>query len=164
MHRNGRVRVIKSPIEAKKIDAQKGQSLYPEPFAQYVSGRVKRKLGDAFGLSNFGVNLTHLDPGAVSALFHTHEVQDEFIYILEGAPTLIFGEEEFSMKPGDCMGFKAGTGVGHQLINRTNEVVVYIEIGDRTPNETCEYPNDDIEAKATPDGSWVFTRKNGAPI
>ena len=153
----------KSPIEAVAVESQKGQSVYPEPFAQQVSGRLKRKLGDVFELSNFGINLTHLDPGSVSALFHTHTVQDEFIYILEGTPTLIFGDKEFPMKPGECMGFKAGTGTGHQLVNRSKEVVAYIEIGDRTPAERCKYPNDDIEATDSTDGSWVFTHKNGAP-
>jgi uncharacterized cupin superfamily protein len=153
---------MKSPIEAVAIETQRGQSIYPEPFSQQVSGRVKWKLGEVFGLSNFGVNITHIDPGSISALFHTHAVQDEFIYILEGTPTLIFGDKEFQMKSGECMGFKAGTGIGHQLVNRSSKTVAYIEVGDRTPNERVEYPHDDIEATSTPDGPWVFTHKNGA--
>jgi len=152
----------KSPIKAVEIESQKGQSIYPMPFSQQVSGRIKRKLGDIFGLSNFGVNLTHLDPGSVSALFHSHAVQDEFIYILEGTPTLILGDKEYSMEPGECMGFKAGTDLGHQVVNRSKGVVTYIEIGDRTPNDQCKYPNDDIQATAAADGSWIFSHKNGA--
>ena len=95
-----------SPIEATEIEAQKGQSVYPEPFAEQVSGRSKRKLGDIFGLSNFGVNLTHLDPGSVSALVHTHALQDEFIYILEGTPTLKFGDKEYLMERVNVWGLK----------------------------------------------------------
>lgn len=151
-----------SPIEATALETKKGQSVYPVPFAQQVLGRSKKKLGDFFGLTNFGVNLTHLEPGSVSALFHTHAVQDEFIYILTGTPTLIYGDNEFQMKPGECMGFKAGSGVGHQLVNHSQGVVSYIEVGDRSPNEYVEYPNDDIEAK-TKEGAWVFTHKNGEP-
>jgi uncharacterized cupin superfamily protein len=95
-----------------------GKTIYPEPYASLVQGRLKRKLGDVFGLTNFGVNLTHLSPGAMSALAHSHSRQDEFIYILAGALTLILGDEEFTLNPGDCYGFKAKTGVAHHLINQ----------------------------------------------
>ena len=151
------------PVSAESIPARKGRTVYPEPFASLVQGRTKRKLGDLFALSNFGVNLTHLEPGAISALFHCHAKQDEFIYILEGTATLIIGDEECKMESGDCVGFKAGTGVAHQLVNHSSEVVTYLEIGDRSLNDDVEYPNDDIRASASSSGSWVFTHKDGVP-
>lgn len=151
------------PVKAAEVSAQKGNTFYPEPFAALVAGRTKRKLGDLFGLQNFGVNLTHLEPGAISALLHTHKVQDEFVYVLEGTPVLVLDETELLLSPGDCMGFKAGNGVAHQLINRSNEDVVYIEIGDRSVGENSEFPNDDIKADYQDDGTWVFLHKNGDP-
>ncbi|MEJ2761635.1 MAG: cupin domain-containing protein [Gammaproteobacteria bacterium] len=151
------------PIKSKGVKAKAGQTAYPDVFAQVVTGRTKRKLGDLFGLQNFGVNLTTLDPGAASALFHYHEVQDEFVFILEGSPTLVFGDDEYELSPGECMGFKAGAGIGHQLVNRTDETVVYVEVGDRTTGEQVTYPRDDIAAHTGPDGTWVFTHKDGTP-
>lgn len=90
-----------TPINADSIAENKNKSLYPEPFASMVKGRSKRKLGDHFGLTNFGVNLTKLSPGTISALKHHHSKQDEFIYILSGIPTLIYGDNEYLMAPGD---------------------------------------------------------------
>ncbi|MZR29092.1 cupin domain-containing protein [Sneathiella litorea] len=135
-------------------------SNYPEPFASRVKGREKRQLGDIFGINNFGVNLTKLFPGSESALLHRHSKQDEFIYILEGAPTLIADNEEILMAPGDCAGFPAA-GFAHQLVNRTEKVVVYLEIGDRTPGDEGSYPKDDLKASLGPDGNWQFTHKDG---
>ena len=91
------------PIRALDVDARRGQTVYPAPFASQVAGRTKRKLGDVFGLRNFGVNLTQLEPGAVSALFHSHALQDEFVYVLKGNPTVAIGDEEYSLAPGDCV-------------------------------------------------------------
>ena len=137
-------------------------SNYPEPFASRVAGRTKRPLGDLFGLTNFGVNLTQLAPGAVSALRHAHTKQDEFVYILEGRPTLVTDAGRASLKPGMCAGFKAGTGDGHHLVNETAEDVVYLEIGDRTPGDPATYPDDDLAAGLV-EGKWRFTRKDGTP-
>ncbi|MBI1889936.1 MAG: cupin domain-containing protein [Burkholderiales bacterium] len=137
-------------------------SNYPEPFASRMAGRIKRPLGDVFGLSNFGVNLTHLAPGAISALRHAHSKQDEFIYILSGHPVLLTDAGETPLAPGMCAGFKAGTGDGHQLINRSSEEVVYLEVGDRTAGDTASYPDDDIQA-ALIDGAWRFAHKDGTP-
>jgi uncharacterized cupin superfamily protein len=94
--------------------------------------------------TNFGINLTHLDPGAVSALRHWHSVQDEFVYVLEGAATVVFGDTEYQLLPGDCIGFKAGTGIAHQVVNRTDERVTYIEVGDRSPGEKGEFSEADL--------------------
>jgi uncharacterized cupin superfamily protein len=137
-------------------------SNYPEPFASRMAGRVKRALGDRFGLTNFGVNLTRLAPGAVSALRHVHGAQDEFIYVLEGQPALITDAGEQMLSPGMCAGFKAGTGDGHQLVNRTQADVVYLEVGDRTPGDTAVYPDDDLQAILV-EGQWHFLHKDGSP-
>ena len=137
-------------------------SNYPEPFASRVAGRTKRPLGDLFGLTNFGVNLTRLAPGAVSALRHAHTKQDEFVYILEGRPTLVTDAGRTSLKPGMCAGFKAGTGDAHHLVNETAEDVVYLEIGDRTPGDGATYPEDDLAVRLV-EGKWRFTRKDGTP-
>lgn len=150
------------PISAQSVPATLGQTIYPEPYASQVRGRLKRKLGEHFGLTQFGVNLTQLSPGATSALAHSHSKQDEFILILEGFPTLVLGEQEFSLSPGDCYGFKAGTGIAHQLVNRSTEMVTYLEVGDRTPGDEVEYPKDDLAAKLL-NGKWVLTHKDGRP-
>lgn len=149
-------------VVASEVAARPRASNYPEPFASRVAGRVKRQLGDVFGLTNFGVNLTRMAPGSISALRHFHSRQDEFIYILEGTPTLVTGSGEILLRPGMCAGFKAGEAGGHQLANRSNDVVVYLEIGDRTAGDTVCYPDDDIEAYLE-GGAWRFRHKNGEP-
>lgn len=138
------------------------QTNYPEPFASRMAGRLKRPLGDLFGLSNFGVNLTRLAPGAVSALRHAHSRQDELVYILQGNPTLHTDEGRTQLAPGMCAGFKAATGNGHCLINETAEDVLYLEVGDRTPGDQGTYPDDDLQA-ALVDGQWRFTHEDGTP-
>ncbi len=136
-------------------------SNYPEPFRSLMAGRTKRPLGDVFGLRNFGVNLTRLAPGAQSALLHRHSRQDEFVYVLEGEPTLVTDAGEVELSPGMCAGFPAG-GLAHHLVNRTDRDVLYLEIGDRTAGDEATYPADDIQAALGPDG-WIFTRKDGTP-
>lgn len=135
-------------------------SIYPEPFASRMAGREKRQLGDFFGLENFGVNLTRLAPNAVSALRHAHTKQDEFIYILQGQPTLHSNEGRTQLAPGMCAGFRAGSGNASNLINETDEDVVYLEIGDRTPGDEAFYPDDDLQASLV-DGKWQFSHKDG---
>ncbi len=137
-------------------------SNYPEPFASRMVGRTKHPLGDLFGLTNFGANLTRLAPKAISALRHAHTKQDEFVYILEGHPTLHTDEGRTRLSPGMCAGFKAGTGNGHCLINETTEEVVYLEIGDRTPGDEGHYPDEDLKALLI-EGKWQFVHKDGTP-
>jgi uncharacterized cupin superfamily protein len=137
-------------------------SNYPEPFASMMVGRVKRPLGELFSLTNFRVNLTRLAPHAVSALRHAHTKQDEFIYVLQGRPVLMTDEGRTQLEPGMCAGFKAGTGNGHQLTNESDEDVVYLEVGDRTPDDTASYPDDDLQANVV-HGVWKFTHKDGSP-
>jgi len=153
----------RKPIRTIDVTATRGQSVYPAPFAQQVAGRTKRKLGDVFGLESFGVNLTTLEPGAVSALYHAHAMQDEFVLVLEGRATIIVGDREHEAGPGECIGFKGGTGIAHQLVNRTGEPMTYLEIGDRLPGDGVEYPRDDLAARQAPGGAWIVTHKDGTP-
>jgi len=127
-----------------------------------MAGRTKRPLGDLFGLTNFGVNLTRLAPGAMSALRHAHSKQDEFVYVLSGKPILVTDEGRTELRPGMCAGFKAGTGNGHHLINETSEDVLYLEVGDRTPGDEGSYPDDDLKAQMV-EGKWQFVHKDGSP-
>lgn len=149
------------PLAASDIPVSDRKSIYPPHFATQVAGRRKRRLGDHFGLANFGVNLTELAPGAVSALLHHHTKQDEFIYIVAGTPTLVVDDRSYRLRAGDCCGFRAGTGVGHQLVNRSDAPVLYLEMGDRTPEDYAEYPRDDLKFTRADDGAWILTHKDG---
>lgn len=148
-------------VIAQDVAPRQKASIYPAPFAALMQGRQKRLLGDVFGLSNFGVNLTELAPGAMSALRHWHNKQDEFIYILEGSPTLITDAGETLLGPGMCAGFVAGSGDGHQLVNRSNSVVRYLEVGDRSAGDAVTYPDDDLRADFV-QGQWRFCHKDGS--
>jgi uncharacterized cupin superfamily protein len=148
---------------AAEVEPRKAKSAYPENFVPRLGARTKRPLGDPFGLTIFGVNLTTLPPGAMSALRHAHTRQDEFIYILEGTPTLVTDAGETMLKPGMCAGFKAGSGDAHHLVNQSKSDVVYLEVGDRTLGDEASYPDDDIVAVKTPDGTRRFTHKDGTP-
>lgn len=149
-------------IQADEVPLREIVSSYPEPFASQMAGRAKRQLGDFFGLTNFGVNLTTLAPNAVSALRHTHSKQDEFLYILQGHPTLHTDQGPIVLAPGMCSGMKAGTGQAFSLSNDTAEAVVYLEIGDRTPGDEVTYPDDDLQAIRV-DDQWQFLHKDGSP-
>lgn len=149
-------------ILAADAPARTKPSNYPDPLAARMARREKRPLGDMFGLSNFGVNLTRLAPGGASALRHAHSVQDEFIYVLAGHPVLHTDKGRTQLSPGMCAGFKAGTGDGHCLTNESESDVVYLEIGDRTPEDKGSYPDDDLMARLI-DGQWVFFHKDGTP-
>ena len=135
-------------------------SNYPEPFAAQVAGQTKRPLGDPFGLKNFGVNLTRLSPGAFSALHHRHSRQDEFIYVLEGEPTLLTDLGETSLRPGMVAGF-AASGTTHHLENRTDRDCLILEIGDRTAGDEVNYPDDDLQMTIAEDGRRRWARKDG---
>ncbi|HKJ71351.1 MAG TPA: cupin domain-containing protein [Gammaproteobacteria bacterium] len=149
-------------VHALDVAPRATPSRYPEPFASRMAGREKRALGDAFGLSSFGVNLTRLAPGAVSALRHAHAVQEELVYILAGRPTLVTDEGRTPLEPGMCAGFPAGTGNAHHLVNETDAEVRYLEIGDRAAGDEVVYPDDDLRAEWS-GGGWRFTRKDGTP-
>lgn len=154
----------KTPVAmvATAVDIRRRPSVYPEPFASRMIGREKRQLGETFQLKNFGVNLTSLAPGAVSALRHAHTRQDEFIYVLQGSPTLHTDEGRKQLTPGTCAGFRAGTGNGHRLINETTDDVIYLEVGDRSAGDEAVYPDDDLKAQLV-EGRWIFTHRDGTP-
>jgi uncharacterized cupin superfamily protein len=148
-------------VVAEFIAERKKKSAYPEVFAKRVENRVKRQLGNHFGLKNFGVNLTELLPGGMSALMHTHSVQDEFVYVLEGHPTLVTETSEQRLSPGMCVGFPAN-GEAHHIVNHTEVTVKFLEIGDRLPGDEGSYPHDDLVAKLDDSGKYYFTRKDGS--
>jgi uncharacterized cupin superfamily protein len=150
-------------VAALEVAPRAKPSNYPEPFAARVAGRVKRQLGDLFGLQNFGVNLTQLAPGSMSALRHGHVTQDEFVYVLSGSAVLITDAGETELGPGMCAGFKAGNGHAHHLVNRSSETVTYLEIGDRSAGDGATYPDDDLQAQLGSDGKWRFLHKDGTP-
>lgn len=148
-------------VVAADVPPRTKPSNYPQPFAARMDGRQKQALGDLFGLSHFGVNRTTLKPGAMSALRHWHSVQDEFIFVLAGNPTLVTDAGETALHPGMCVGFKGGVADGHQLVNHSNEDAVYLEVGDRLPGDAGTYPDDDLEAVMGGDGQWQFLHKDG---
>lgn len=135
---------------------------YPAPFAVRVQGRSKRALGDVFGLRQFGVNLTSLAPGAATALRHGHLLQDEFVYVLEGAPVLHTDGGVERLSAGMCIGMPAGTGKAYHLSNDSDGVVWLLEIGNRSAGDQVHYPDDDLSAQWR-EGRWQFTRKDGTP-
>lgn len=155
-------REISVAVLATQVAPRTKPTSYPEPFAARMAGREKRSLGDSFGLSNFGVNLTKLLPGACSALRHAHSKQDEFIYILSGHPVLVTDAGETQLSPGMCAGFKAGMGNAHHLLNRSHEEVHYLEVGDRSAGDSAAYPDDDLQAVLV-GGEWRFSHKDGSP-
>jgi len=154
---------LKSPAFDPKELPEQSTTGYPEPYRSRVAGRRRRRLGDAAGLKNFGVNLTRLDPGAESSMRHWHSKQDEFIYVLEGEVTLVTNAGRQRLTPGMAAGFPAGKADGHQLINETDRPVLYLEIGDRAPGDGATYSDVDLAARMA-DGKWVFTRKDGSPF
>ncbi len=153
----------RSAINAIDIPVRAVTSFYPEPFASRMKGRQKRQLGEFFGLKNFGINLTRLAPGAVSSLRHAHTKQDEFVYIVQGNPTLHTDDGSQPLSAGMCVGFPAGTGNAHQLHNATTDEVLYLEIGDRTTGDEVIYPDDDIQI-VRHDGKAKYVRKDGSPF
>jgi uncharacterized cupin superfamily protein len=140
-------------------DARTG---YPPPYDRVVVGRERKRLGNAAGLDQFGVNLTTLKPGAASALRHWHEREDEFVYVLEGELVLIEDAGETPLKAGDACGFKANSRNGHHLVNRSDRNTVYLEVGTRSKHERVEYPEADL-AVVRDDKGARYTHKNGDP-
>lgn len=149
------------PIVAAEAPPRERPSVYPPAFARRVEGRLKRPLGDLFGLTNFGVNHTRLSPGSCSALRHAHTRQDEFVYVLAGRPTLVTDAGEFELEPGMCIGFPAGTGEAHHILNLTEDDVLLLEVGDRSAGDNVSYPADDLVG-VFEGGRWHFTRKDGS--
>jgi uncharacterized cupin superfamily protein len=147
-------------INPENVSEKTGTN-YPEDFKSIVAGRYRKRLGDVAGLQNFGVNLTRLLPGSHSALRHWHTKQDEFVYVVSGELVLVTNEGEQVLTAGMSAGFPAGVANGHHLINRSNLDAVYLEIGDRTPDDEVDYPDVDLIAKSSHEG-WIYTRKDGS--
>jgi uncharacterized cupin superfamily protein len=145
-------------IDLKATPASVG-SRYPAPYAAPCATRVRNRLGDAAGLTDFGVNLLRLPPGTWSSQRHWHTAEDEFVYVLEGEVVLVTDAGEETLRPGDCAGFKAGAEDGHHLQNRSRTDVVLLEVGSRKAEDAGDYP--DIDMRFSPDG---FTRKDGSPF
>jgi len=137
-------------VDIAKIPVRSG-SLYPAPFRAEHEGRHKQALGDAVGLTQFGVNIARIAPGAASALRHYHEQEDEFVYMLEGELVLIENGGETVLKAGDAAGFKANSGNAHRLVNRSNRDAVYFEVGTRAPHDRVHYP--DVDLRLERDGA-----------
>ncbi|MEO7327139.1 MAG: cupin domain-containing protein [Minicystis sp.] len=135
---------------------------YPEPFASRMGDRVKRKLSEAFGLTQYGVNLVHLAPGGQSALRHFHTHEEEMVYLLEGELVLISNAGEQVMRAGMCVGFPANTGDAHHLVNRGDSIAVYLEMGSRAEADNAYYPDDDLAWLPDGKGSATPGHKDGA--
>ena len=149
-----------------KIDITKAPlrttSTYPDEFKNVTNGREKYAVGNVAGLTQFGVNITRLKPGAASALRHWHEQEDEFVFVLEGEIVLIEDGGETLLKPGDAAGFKAGVANGHHLVNRSGRDAVFLEVGTRAATERAHYP--DVDLVVTRDaGGFRFTHRSGEP-
>jgi uncharacterized cupin superfamily protein len=146
-------------IDISTITPRKGSG-YPAPFHEKAAGRFKRALGDAAGLTDFGINLVTLPPRNWSSQRHWHSHEDEFVYVLSGELTLITDAGEEVMKAGDCAGFPKGAADGHHLVNRSTADAVYLEVGTRAEGaDVCTYP--DIDLALTPGRG--FTAKDGTP-
>lgn len=135
---------------------------YPERYRDVVAGRSRKRLGDAVGVDQFGVNLCTLTPGAASSLRHRHAAEDEIVYILQGEVVLIEDEEETVLKPGEAAGWKAGSGVYHHLVNRSERDAVFLEIGTRALRERTEYAEADLQIVKDESGARVMHR-SGEP-
>lgn len=149
-------------IDPMTVPERQGSS-YPSPFRERVAGRIKRRLGDAAGIGQFGVNLVELPPGVESSMRHWHAKEDEFVYVLEGELVLVTDGGEQILRAGIAAGFPAGTGDGHQLVNRSDRVARYLEVGTRWPGgDGADYSDIDMVVRVI-DGQDRFLHKDGTP-
>ena len=136
-------------------------SIYPEPYASMMRGRSSLRLGEAGGLTQFGVNLVMLEPGAMSSLRHWHRHEDEFVWVVEGDCTLVQDEGETLMRPGDCAAFPAGSTDGHHFINRSDRVAKFLVVGTKAKREVATYSDVDMMVEME-GGKATFTHKDGS--
>jgi uncharacterized cupin superfamily protein len=137
-------------------------TLYPPPFDEPCRARERKRLADAAGLTQYGVNLVRLAPGAWSSQRHWHTEQDEFIYIVSGEVTLVTDAGAEILRAGDCAGFKAGDEDGHHLQNRSNADVTFLEMGTRPPGDGAFYSDIDMKVSAD-DPPATYTHRDGTP-
>lgn len=152
----------KVAVAAEDLPTKLGSG-YPSPYDEPCVMRSRRVLGEMFGLTDFGVNMTELAPGAWSSQRHWHTAEDEFIYVLTGTPTLVTDAGETLLQPGMCAGFKAGVTNGHHLVNKGSGTVRYLEIGSRKPGDDGHYSDIDMQILGRGDAGGRFTRRNGEP-
>jgi uncharacterized cupin superfamily protein len=148
-------------LDPASVEERRGSG-YPEPFRSRVAERIKRRLGDACGLTKFGVNLVTLPPGVPSALRHWHTLEDEFVYVLEGEVVLVTDAGEQRLVAGMCAGFPAGRRDAHHLVNRGDRPARYLEVGNRIEGDNAFYPDDDLMWGMNEDGEYP-AHKDGRP-
>ena len=146
-------------LDPNTVEERRGSG-YPEPFKSRMGDRTKRRLGEACGLTRFGVNLVTLGPGGQSALRHWHTLEDEFVYVLEGEVVLVTNDGEQTLSAGMCAGYPAGSKDGHHFINRSSRPAKYLEVGNRVDGDTAFYPDDDVMFIETENGI-VYAHKDG---
>ncbi|HLO75802.1 MAG TPA: cupin domain-containing protein [Magnetospirillum sp.] len=146
----------KHALDPATVEARTG-SIYPPEFQHVVAGRIKRRLGDALGLTDFGVNLVEVPPGTASALRHWHSAEDEFIYVLSGTLTLVTDAGEQQLPAGTCAGFAKNSGDGHCLVNRSDAPASYLEVGSRNAADRVVYSDVDMVLERR----LVFAHKDG---
>ena len=134
---------------------------YPEPYKSQCMPREKRALGDVFGLTKIGINLTTLPPGKSSSMRHWHTREDEFVYVVEGEVVLVTDEGEHVLRAGMCVGFPAGDTNGHHLVNRSAEPARYFEVSNRDDADGAEYTDPAVDL-AYRNGAMV--RRDGSPL
>ncbi len=144
-------------INIAAVPERRGSN-YPPPFGERAGQRIKKALGSAGGLNDFGVNLTELPPGAWSSQRHWHTSEDEFVYVLSGELTMVTNAGEEVLYAGDCAAFPKNLADGHHLVNRSDGMAVYLEEGSRRENDLCHYPDVDLQGDA--DGN--YTHKDGS--
>ena len=135
-------------------------SIYPAPYAEMMAGRSSLRLGEAGGLTQFGVNLVMLEPGALSSLRHWHLYEDEFVMVTEGECTLVEDDGPVVMRAGDCAAFPAGASDGHHFRNHTDRVAKFLVIGTKATREVATYSDVDLKVEVE-GGKAVFTYKDG---
>lgn len=149
-------------LDLGKVPVKTG-SIYPEPYASMMKGRSSLRLGDAAGLTQFGVNLVSLEPGAMSSLRHWHMAEDEFVMVTEGECVMVTDAGETVMRAGDCAGFPAGSPDGHHFLNRSDRVAKFLVIGSKAKREVGTYS--DVDLKVTIEGGKAtFTYWDGTPF
>ena len=146
-------------LDLAKVPVKTG-SIYPEPYASMVKGRSSLRLGDAAGLTQFGVNLVTLEPGAMSSLRHWHLAEDEFVMVTEGECVMVQDEGETVMRAGDCAGFPAGSTNGHHFLNRSDAPARFLVVGSKVPREVATYSDHDLKVEIA-GGKARFTYKDG---
>ena len=146
-------------IDLNTVPVKTG-SIYPELYASMMQGRSSLRLGDAGGLTQFGVNLVTLEPGALSSLRHWHQNEDEFVMVTEGTCTLVQDAGAVEMRPGDCAAFPAGSPDGHHFINRTDQVARFLVVGTKAKSEVATYSDVDLRVEIE-GGKARFTYKDG---